>query len=481
MRSAGQSKAIDMTRGPMFLNIVRFILPLMATSLLQQLYHSADIITVGFSSEPDAVGAIGSTANYIALIRNLFIGFSVGANVVVARYIGMKNREKVSRAVHNSLCMSVLFGLVGMVLGIAFARPVLVAMGLSGKLLSLALSYAYICLIALPVLSLTNFLSAILNAGGNTKTPLYVLSLTGLLNVALNLLFIFAFGMSVEGVAIATAVSNLASAIVLWVYLAKHGGDCAVSFRKLRLSRDMFREISRIGFPAGIQSSLFSISNLLISASIVEVNNALTPTGSAYAPIIKANSVTSDIECFVFAALNTITTAASAFVAQNVGANDYKRVKMAFWQTTLIGVLIALTMSAFVVLLRDPLLALYGIVDGEDTLSHLAYYAAESRVFLKWTLFLPFAVMNAGAGTIRGMGRSTIAAMFAFFGTCVFRVIWIFTVFEHFKTLEVIYISYPISWFITGGVSFVFAIILLRKKLTADRAGEAFSQESVTV
>ncbi len=464
MRSAGQPKTIDMTKGSMFLNIIRFILPLMATSLLQQLYHSADIITVGFSSEPDAVGAIGSTGNYIALIRNLFIGFSVGANVVVAKYIGMKNGEKVSRAVHTSLCMSILFGIVGLVLGFALARPVLVAMGLSGKLLSLALSYTYICLLALPVLSMTNFLSAILNARGNTKTPLYVLSLTGLLNVGLNLLFVFAFGMSVEGVAIATAVSNLASTCILWGYLVKNGGECAISLRKLRFSKDMFLEVSRIGFPAGVQSSLFSFSNLLINASIVEVNNALTPAGSAYAPIIKANSVTSDIECFVFAALNTITTAASAFVAQNVGANDYKRVKTAFWQTTLIGVLIALVLSALAILFRDPLFALYGIKDGKDTLSHLAYYAAESKVFLKWTMFFPFAVMNASAGTIRGMGRSTTAAMFAFFGTCVFRVIWIFTVFEHFKNLESIYISYPISWFITGGVSFVFAIILLRKK-----------------
>jgi Na+-driven multidrug efflux pump len=182
MRSAGQVKTIDMTKGPMFLPIIRFILHLMATALLQQFYHSADIITVGYSPEPDAVGAIGSTSNYIALIRNLFIGFSVGANVIVAKYIGMKNKENVSRAVHTSLCMSILLGFIGMILGIAFARPVLVAMGLSGKLLSLALSYAYICMLALPVLSLTNFLSAILNAQGNTKTPLYVLSLTGLLN-----------------------------------------------------------------------------------------------------------------------------------------------------------------------------------------------------------------------------------------------------------------------------------------------------------
>ncbi len=481
MRSAGQAKTINMTKGPMFLPIIRFILPLMATALLQQFYHSADIITVGYSPEPDAVGAIGSTSNYIALIRNLFIGFSVGANVVVAKYIGMKNGEKVSRAVHTSLCMSILLGFIGMLLGIAFARPVLVAMGLSGKLLSLALSYAYICMLALPVLSLTNFLSAILNAQGNAKTPLYVLSLTGLLNVGLNLLFVFAFGMSVEGVAIATAASNLASAVILWIYLLKNGGECAIVLRKLRFSRDMLREITRIGLPAGIQSSLFSLSNLLINASIIEVNNALTPAGSAYAPIIKANSVTSDIECFVFAALNTITTAASAFVAQNVGANDYRRVRSAFWQTTLVGVLIALTMSCAVVLLRDPLLALYGIVDGEDTLSHLAYYASESRVFLKWTLFLPFAVMNASAGTIRGMGKSTTAAMFAFFGTCVFRVIWIFTVFEYFKNLESIYISYPISWFITGGVSFVFAIILLRKKLSKDRMGEPLSKEVLSV
>ena len=460
---------IDMTTGALFPKIIRFMLPLIATNLLQQLYHAADIMVVELSAEPNAVGAVGAPGSFLSLIVNLFIGFSVGANVVVARHIGAGNKEKVSRAAHTAICMGLLFGVLGAVLGILLARPVMIGMGYEGDLLRLGLRYAYIYLACMPFAALTNFLAAILQAQGNTKTSLYVLTASGVLNILLNLFFILVVGLSVEGVAIATAIANLTSATVLWLYLSKHGTDCKMQLRKLRIHREQFGEIARIGFPAGIQHALFSISNILIQSSIVEVNAMLTPAGSLYDPIIKGNTATGSLETFIFSALGATTATASAFTAQNVGAGKYDRVRRAFGGICLISVIIAIVMTTAGMLLRDPLFALYGVEKGEDILATLTYDAAWSRMLWKWPGFFIYSILNACAGTIRGLGKSTTSALITFFGTCVFRVIWIFTAFQFFKNLPSIYISYPISWLITG-IFFLFVVFRLLRKRASETA-----------
>ena len=452
-----------MTTGSLFPKILRFMLPLIATNLLQQLYNAADIMVVELSSEPNAVGAVGAPASFLSLIVNLFIGFSVGANVVVARHIGAGNKEKTSRAAHTAICMGLLFGVIGAALGILLARPAMVGMGYEGDLLNLGLRYAYIYLACMPFASLTNFLSAILQAQGNTKTPLFVLTASGILNILLNMFFVLVLGLSVEGVALATAISNLASAAVLWSFLANRGADCKLHFRKLRICREQFAAIARIGFPAGIQNALFSVSNILIQSSIVEVNSLLTPAGSAYAPVIKGNTATGSLETFIFSALGATTATASAFTAQNVGAQKYDRVRRAFGSICLISVIIAVIMSASGMLLRSPLLSLYGVKDAEDALAAITYDAAWARMLWKWPGFFIYSIMNACAGTIRGLGKSTTSALITFFGTCVFRVIWIYTAFRWFKNLATIYISYPISWLITG-IFFIFVVFYLLKK-----------------
>lgn len=454
---------IDMTSGPLFGNILRFLFPLIATNLLQQLYSAADMMIVGLSSEPDAVGSVGSSAAFLSLILNVFIGFSVGANVVVARHIGEKDATATANAVHTAVCMSFLFGFLGGGLGILFTRPVLTAMGYSGKLLTLAARYSYIYLACLPFLSLTNFLSAILQAQGNTRTPLIVLMLTGMLNVALNLFFVLVVGWSVEGVAVATAIANLVSGICLWLYLYKKGGDCRVLPSRLRIHRTEFIEIARIGFPAGIQNAMFSISNLIIQSSILQVNNALTPPNSAYAPIIKGNTAVSSIESFIFSALNATTAAASAFTAQNLGADKPARIRRALGYLCLISTVIAVVMSTSMILLSAPLLSLYGITLGTDLLSRLTWDASLARIFWKWPGFFTFGLMNAFSGTLRGLGKSSLAAIIAFFGTCVFRIVWIYTVFPLFGNLESIHISYPLSWLVTGAVFFVILLFHFKK------------------
>lgn len=456
---------IDMVNGRLFISIIKFIMPLIVTNLLQQLYHSADIVIAGMSSEPDAVGAIGSTGAFLALIRNIFIGFSVGANIVVARYIGAKDSEKISRSVHTSTCMSVLFGVVGALIGIFLTRPVLVAMGYTGNLLELAVRYSYIYLACMPFLSLTNFLATILQARGDTKTTLYTLTATGILNIILNLFFVKIVGLSVEGVAIATAVANLISAIALWVYILKKGGDCKLYFCKLRMHREQFAEVFRVGFPAGVQSALFSLSNMIIQSSILEVNNAVTPAGSTYAPVIKGSSAAQDIETFIFQALAATTVCGSAFTAQNVGANNHRRIRKIFGALALISAGIALVMSVGAMLLRDPLLALYGVKNAQDPLAQITYNAAITRIWWKWPAFFIYATMNACAGMIRGLGKSSLSAVISIFTTCVFRIVWIYTAFGHFENLESIFISYPISWLLSVLVFLPLLFALIKKNI----------------
>ena len=470
-------KTMDLTTGPLFSKILQFIFPLILTNLLHQFYNAADIMIVGLSTDPNAVGAVGSSASYLALITNVFIGFSVGAEVVVARYIGASDKENASRATHTAICMSLLFGVLGSLIGIAFARPMMILMGYTDRLLTLGLRYTYIYLACIPFMSLTNFLCAILRANGNTKTSLYVLSGTGVLNILLNLFFVLVVGLSVEGVAIATAIANLVSAIILWRYLTVQKTDSKLSFKKLRITKFQFGEIARVGFPAGIQNALFSVSNIIIQSSILQVNQAITPPGSAYAPVIKGNAATASIEAFIFTALSAVSSTASAFTGQNVGKKNYQRVRAVLWQLCLISSAIAILMSAAAIIFHRPLLTLYGVTEGSDILSKITYETAWKKVIWKWPTFLIYAIMNTCAGVLRGLGKSTTSAMISFVGTCVFRVLWIYTVFRALGTLEIIYVSYPISWLLTG-IFFMITVLYFLRRLSAHTKTEATQIEN---
>lgn len=455
-------KTIDMTTGPLFRKLLIFVLPLMATNLLQIFYNAADIMIVGLSSEPDGVGAVGSTSAFLSLVVNLFIGLSVGMDVVVARYIGAKDDVNISKAVHTSLCMGLIFGVAGGALGFVISRPVLIAMGYTDNLLELGVRYSLIYFGCLPMLSLANSLSAIFRAMGDTRTPLYVMLGTGALNVCLNLFFVLVVGLSVEGVAIATAIANVTTSVVLWGILARQDGACKIVWKELKISWPLFREIFHIGFPAGIQSAFFSLSNMLIQSSVLQVSNALTPVGSPYAPVIKGNSAAQSLESFVFTALNAVTQAASTFTSQNMGKKDYQRVRRVLWTVSLMASGVAVLLSGLIIVLRDPLLVLYDVQKADDVLSMLAYDTAIKRVWWKWTSFILFGLMNSAAGVLRGMGKSTTSAAISLVGTCIFRVAWIYTVFRWLGTLEVIYISYGISWLLTGAAFYICVGMILR-------------------
>ena len=459
-----KTKEINMTEGPLFGKILRFVLPLMLTNILQVLYNAADMIVVSLSSEPDAVGAIGTSAPMINLFVNIFIGFSVGANVVAARNIGAQNPDGVSRAVHTAILVRGVFGAAGGAVGVACERAILTAMGNSGILLELSVKYVTIYFMGTPFLSLTNYIVAILRAEGNTRTPLFVMSGTGLVNVALNLFFVLVAGMSVEGVAIATTVSNAASAIILLIYLSHDSGPCRFYFKKLKFDKTALKNIIYIGLPAGIQGALFSLSNMIIQSSIIKVNNMTAPAGIGYQPVVKGNAAVANIEGFAYTATNSVHQASVTFTGQNVGAEKYKRVGAVMRDCYIITFCIAEIAAGLILLFRKPLLSLYGVVPGAaETAEAIAFNTAMTRMLYMYPMYFLLAFMEVGSGVLRGLGKSLTSTAVSLLGSCFLRIVWVYTVFAAHPTLGVIYISYPISWGLTALIHFICSMAVKRK------------------
>lgn len=465
-------KEIDFTNGKVFYKILLFVLPIVLTNLLQTFYNAADMMVVSLSHEQNSVGAIGVTNPFINLIVNIFMGFSVGANVVVAREIGAKNKEKTQTAVHTSLLMAVLFGIAGLLIGLVVARPVLVLMGNTGNLLDLAVAYTQIYFCGVPFLALTNYLIAIFRAKGDSKTPLIVLMAAGLLNVGLNFFFVLAVGLSVEGVAIATALSNVASAVVLLIKLYKDQDYTTFSWKKLRLDRAAFKSIVVIGLPAGVQGSLFSISNMMIQSSVVTVNNLVSP-GTHYQPIVNGSAAAGNLEGFIYTAMNAVYQGSITFTGQNMGAKKPERVYRIMYSCFAIIMLVWAVMTAFIMSLLEPLLGLYGIVHGtEGSLEALAMQAAKTRAMYICCPYFLCGLMEVCTGVLRGMGKSFTSTVIALVGACLLRVLWLLCVFPSFPTLDCIFVSYPITWFATTAFAFVVILILLRRIVRENKKSE---------
>ena len=456
----------NFTEGSIFDKLLYFVLPIVATNLLQMFYNAADMMVVSASNESNAVGAIGTTTSFVHLVVNLFIGFSVGANVVVARAVGANDRGRVQKAVHTSLLMALIFGVIGGAIGFFVAKPVLTAMGNSGNLLELAVTYTHVYFLGVPFLALTNYLSAIFRAKGDAKTPLVILAFSGVANVLLNLFFVLVVGMSVEGVALATSAANLLSFVLMLWRLSKDQDMATFSFRSLRIDKEAFGEIVRIGLPAGIQSALFSISNMLIQSSIVAVNNASVPVGTKYQPIVNGNAASGNLEGFIYTSMNAVYQGAVTFTGQNIGAEKPERVKPILYNCFLLTMIIGITVSAVILIFKTPLLSLYGVVKGaEGSLERLAYDSANLRLWMIAATYFVCGLMEDCSGVLRGLGKSLLSMVVVLVGTCLLRVVWILVAFPLKPTLEMIFICYPISWVLTGIASFIVIQVLLKKVL----------------
>ena len=472
---AVKRKDMDMTTGAILPKILVFVLPLIVTNLLQMLYNAADMIVVGLSTEGDAVGAIGTTGAFTSLVVNLFIGLSVGANVVVARHLGAGEHERASRAVHTSTIIGLALGVVGGAVGIVISEPVMRLLGNQGRLLELSVTYVRFYFGALPFHALSNYAIALHRAKGDTRTPLIVLSLSGILNVVLNLFFVLVLGMSVEGVALATGIAAAVSAAVLYANLARDKGPCHFSFKLLCCDRREVKQILFIGIPAGVQGALFSISNMLIQSSIIAVNNSVFDPNAAYQPVVKGNAAAANLEGFAYTAVNAMQQAAVTFTSQNVGAAKYGRVKRVMACCYGLGLAVGFFVMMVLVGLQEPLLGLYGVKDTGDVLSKAALEAGKTR--LRWVIMPYFiiALMEVGSGVLRGLGKSLTSTGICLLFACVLRVVWRFTIFRIDPasiagSLASIYLSYPVSWLLAGAFLFLFSALNLRRLIRTYQA-----------
>lgn len=423
---------IDMTRGPLFGKLISFSVPLMLTGILQLLYNAADMIVVGKYGSDTSLAAVGSTGSLINLIVNVLMGMSVGAGVVVANAIGAGNREKASRATHTAIFISVIFGIGVGIFGVFMARPLLEIMKSPEDVIDLSALYVKIYFAGLPVTMLYNFGSSILRATGDTKRPLYFLILSGMVNVVLNLVFVIVFKMDVAGVAIATVISTAISATLVTICLMRSDGPCRLYIKKLRIYGKELLDMLKIGLPAGLQGSVFSISNVIIQSSINSFGS-ITMAGSA-----AANS----LEGFVYTSMNAVYQAGLTFTGQNVGAKQYKRINTICAQSLIIVTVVGIVGGIGVYLLGEPLV---GIYDSNPTVISEGL----KRLGIISVTYFICGAMDLMVGMMRGMGKSLMPMIVTVVGVCGVRIVWIYTVFAYYHSLFWLYVSYPVSWIAT--------------------------------
>ena len=454
VKKKGQGYQIDMIHGPLAGKLLVFAIPLMLSSILQLLFNAADVIVVGRWSGKEALAAVGSNTSLINLMVNLFVGFSVGTNVVVARDLGAGREEDVRDSVHTSIALSLVSGVALMGLGLLLSRQMLELMGSPEDVIGLAAVYLRIYFCGMPGNMLYNFGAAILRAQGDTKRPLYFLTAAGIINVILNLVFVIVFHMDVAGVALATIISQYVSAILVLLTLMRDKGPLRVDLRALRLDMKVVRRILQVGLPAGFQGMVFSISNVVIQSSI----NSFGST------VVAGSAASSNIEGFVYAGMNAFYQTALTFTSQNYGACECKRVDRIMGLCLLYSGLIGLVLGNLAYLFGYPLGSIYA-PGQEEVIAQ-----AVDRLSICCTTYFLCGLMDTQVGVLRGIGYSVVPMIVSLVGSCALRLLWVATIFQLNRTPEMLYLSYPVSWAITAATHFVF-FLFIRKRAYAKAVG----------
>ncbi len=441
---------VDFYSGSIIKNTVIYTVPIILSGILQLLFNAADLIVVGRFSDNGSisVGAVGATVSITNLVVNFFIGLSVGVCVTVAYGLGAQDNAGVQRSVHTAIPLGLVCGALMTAVGVLFSHSFLKMMGTPEDVIGLSTLYMQIYFCGAIPLLIYNFAAAILRAAGDTQGPLIYLTIAGILNVLLNLLFVIVFKMDVAGVALATIISQTLSATLAVIAIIKRTDACKFSFREMHFSFEPMKKIITIGLPAGIQSAMFSISNVLIQSSINSFGT-IAVSGSAAA---------ANLEGFVYTAMNSFSQTSMNFVGQNMGAKNYPRARQSVLASLTCVAVTGLVLGAVTYLFGEKLLGIY-ITDSPDAI----IYGLERLLCVCLPYFL-CGIMDVMTGSLRGLGLSTVPMLISVIGVCVFRVIWIYTVFSAFRTLTCLFLSYPISWMLTFAAETV-AFIIVWKKL----------------
>lgn len=429
-----KNHTMDLTSGAILPKMLRFSFPIMASGVLQLLFNAADIIVVGRFAGDNSMGAVGSTSSLINLFTNLFIGLSVGVNVIAARSHGANSKDDMQDIVHTSVLLSLICGVVLAAVGAVFAPQMLELMEATENQLPLAVTYLRIYFLGMPAMLLYNFGAAVLRAVGDTKRPLYYLTTAGIINFLLNLLFVIVFKMDVAGVALATIISQCVSAVLIVICLARETDAIHLDFRKLKIHGIVMRAVIRVGLPAGFQGMIFSLSNVVIQSSV----NLFGDT------VVSGNSAAQSIEGFVYMAMNTFYQAAISFTGQNVGAKKYYRVPRILLCSEACVIVTGLVLGWAAYLFGRPLLSIYS--NSADVVT-----AGMVRAGIILTTYALCGCMDVMVGMMRGIGYSIMPMIVSLIGACGLRILWIMTVFRipEYHSIRTVYYSYPITWGIT--------------------------------
>lgn len=453
-----KKQKLDMLNGSIWNKLPVFALPIAATGILEQLFNASDIAIVGNFAQTDktvAVAAVGANSPIIGLILNLFIGIALGANVVIANAIGRDDRQTVQKAVHTSMVVSVIGGVLVAIIGELIAEPLLTVLNVPDDVLELALLYLRIYFLGMPVILLYNFEAAIFRSIGETKMPLIALTLSGILNVLLNLFFVIVLKMSVNGVATATVLANIVSAGILYIKLVKSEKYIKVEFKKLRIDGKVFAKIMQIGLPAGIQSAVFAVANIVIQGAINSLGTV----------VIAASSAAFNIEIIAYNVMNSFSQACTTFVGQNFGANKIDRCKKTLF-LCLIEDAIASGTAILIVLITGKFLL--SIFNNDPEVIEIGYTRLVI-IFIAYIFSMLYEVMS---GYLRGFGFSLVPAILTTVGVCVLRIIWINTVFPANRTFVTIMTAYPVSLSTTAVLIFIALIIYRPSKRFANKGKE---------
>lgn len=449
-------KERDLTQGSILDKVLLFAIPLALTSMLQQLFNAADVAVVGKFASANAMAAVGSNAPVVSLLVNSFVGLSIGANVVIARNIGAKNTERAKLAVHTAMAVALISGFFVAVLGNIVARPIISLLGVPVEVFDYSLKYLRIYFAGIPFIMLYNFEAAIFRSNGNTRTPLICLTIGGVLNVLANLFFVIVLNMDVDGVAIATILSNAVSSILQLYFLINENSVIKVDVKRIGIDKQSLSQIIRIGVPSALQSMVFSVSNLCVQSAI----------NSLGADVMAASSAAFNIEIFVFFIINAFTQTCVTFIGQNYGAGKFARCRLIVKRILIVDWVITMAASIIILLTMRSLLGLF--TDDPDIIE-----LATVRVSILMYSESLNVVMDNLSGALRGLGKSMIPAVVTFIGVCGTRITWVFTGFRIYHSWTSLMLVFPVSWGISAVIILIMYIVTRNKLLpvTAEAAG----------
>ena len=438
-----------MCRGPLMKQIITFTIPLIFAGTLQLFFHLSDLIIVGRFASHKALAAVGATTSLTHLIIGVFLGMSVGTNVLTARYIGAKDRKQTSRTLHTSIAFSLSCGAFAAIIGIFFSKYFLTLMNTPSDILNMATLYMQIYFAGMPLVMLYNFGNGVMRAAGDTKRPFYFLLIGGIINVLLNMFFVIVCKMDVEGVAIATVISQGVSALLILQAMSKMGEGCRFRWKNLRIHWKNLKEIMWIGVPAGFQGSCFSIANIMIQSSL----------NSFGSDIIAGNTVAAQCETFLFITNASFGQAVISFVGQNLGGKQYKRIRQTIKYCAFASSAVTVGLVLLLYIFRTEALSLFNTNP-----------AVIQGGLIRFSIVLPFlwvaSFMEIFISALRGLGYSIAPTVFMILGVCVYRIIWNETIFRMYPEVRVLLASYPISWAIVAVCAGTYCFFVLQKKIS---------------